>query len=175
MTPYVVRVVSDRMWSLLLPHFKAAEPYHAFITAEDLRTLTTQGTVRLVMVVADDGSVIGACALEVLIYPRGRVLNVFMAGAAGGTFDFVPDTFRFIEELAQNSGFAGLSFTGRKGWLKGLSGLGLDHHECIYAWKRYGLGHDAHDGDADAGAADAHAGDASGAPAYAGTTARTTP
>lgn len=147
---YLISEVSERMWGLLAPHFQEAEPYHSFITAKDLRALVTQGHARLVLAIDEEGRIHGVCALEVLTYPRGRVLNIFMAGSASKheTQGYVPAMFQFIRELAQNMRCIGLSFTGRKGWLKWLKGMGLSAHECVYAWEQYGTGNDAHDGHA---------------------------
>lgn len=146
---YLLTEVSGRLWDLLKPHFKEAEEHHSFINADDLRHLVVCGHARVVIAVDDAGAIHGACALEVVFYPRGRTLNIFMAGTSAKTVSepFIPAMFQFIREIAQNMGCIGVSFTGRRGWVKWLKDMGLQTRECVYAWERYdGARHDAHDG-----------------------------
>lgn len=130
---HLIAHVSPKGWDMLIPHLKTAEPHHSFLTVEGLRTLVIQGHAKLVVAIEDE-KIRGVCAVQILVYPSGKVMDIFMAGTTEAKAPFVESMLDFIRSLAQMEDCIGVSFTGRRGWRKWLRKMGLESMDCVYAW-----------------------------------------
>lgn len=58
-----------------------------------------------------------ALVTEIKVYPRGKVLNVWLAG---GVLDEIRNIVPFIRSFGSEKGCTKIALTGRKGWAKVL-------------------------------------------------------
>ena len=63
----------------------------------------------------------GCAVTEIIVYPRKRVLHVFLAG---GEMDQILDMESSAAEFARQQNCHGMSLAGRKGWSKVLKDYG---------------------------------------------------
>lgn len=61
---------------------------------------------------------------EILVYPRKRVLHVFLAG---GELQEILNLQDSLIQFGKENGCSSLTMSGRKGWLKALDKLGWGH------------------------------------------------
>ena len=63
-----------------------------------------------------------ACAVtEMLVYPKKKVLHVFLAG---GNMDTIIDMDESAKDFAKFNGCSGMTIAGRKGWIRMLKHKG---------------------------------------------------
>jgi hypothetical protein len=93
---------------------------------EDVALAVVRGTVGLYLVKASAGDVIGALALQVIPYPKRKVLDVLLFSGYGDWGEAMEQ----LKELARTLGCVALVGRGRKGWARRLEGaLPLYHWE----------------------------------------------
>jgi hypothetical protein len=63
----------------------------------------------------------GCMVTEIVVYPRKKVLNIFLAG---GELDQLVDMYDDMNEWAKAQGCTGGTMTGRVGWKKVLEPMG---------------------------------------------------
>lgn len=64
----------------------------------------------------------GCCVTEIVVYPRKKVLNGFLAGGdMARIVDMIPD----IEAWAAAQGCSGVELTGRRGWTRVFAPMGF--------------------------------------------------
>lgn len=68
-------------------------------------------------------------------FPNKRMLHIFLAG---GDLSEIKQLHDDVVKFAKEMGCAGLSLTGRPGWVKALSDLGFGHNELRYVTKEFG-------------------------------------
>lgn len=59
---------------------------------------------------------------EIVNYPGKRVVNVFLTS---GSIDDIKAVFPQLQEMARAVGAQGIECSGRRGWIRALSGLGF--------------------------------------------------
>ena len=64
-----------------------------------------------------------AAVTEILVYPRKKVLHVFLAG---GTMSQLIDMIDDVAQWGKTQGCTGMTLSGRNGWKRILSKLGWD-------------------------------------------------
>lgn len=67
-------------------------------------------------------------------FPNKRMLHIFLAG---GDLSEIKHLHDDVVKFAKEMGCAGLSLTGRPGWVKALSDLGFGHNELRYVTKEF--------------------------------------
>ena len=67
-------------------------------------------------------------------FPNKRMLHIFLAG---GDLDEITALHDQVVKFAKETGCAGLSLTGRPGWVKALSGLGFGDKGLRYVTKEF--------------------------------------
>lgn len=63
----------------------------------------------------------GCLVTEILVYPRKKVLHIFLAGGEMGQ---ITDMHHDVIEWAKAQGCTALTLSGRKGWIKALAKFG---------------------------------------------------
>lgn len=71
----------------------------------------------------------GCMVTEIVVYPRKKVLNIFLAG---GELDQLLDMNNDMTKWAKAQGCVGGTVTGRVGWKKILEPLGWKLMHCTY-------------------------------------------
>ena len=67
-------------------------------------------------------------------FPNKRMLHIFLAG---GDLSEIKSLHDDVVEFAKAAGCAGLSLTGRPGWIKALSDLGFGEKKLHYVTKEF--------------------------------------
>lgn len=75
-----------------------------------------------------------AIVTEFHTFPNKRMLHIFIAG---GDLSEIKHLHDDVVKFAKEMGCAGLSLTGRPGWVKALSDLGFGHNELRYVTKEF--------------------------------------
>ena len=75
-----------------------------------------------------------AMITEFHIYPNKRYLHIFLAG---GDLEEIKSNHDRVVEYAKFSGCAGLTLTGRPGWIKALADLGFGTDGLRYVTKEF--------------------------------------
>lgn len=70
----------------------------------------------------------GCLVTEILVYPRCRVLNVFLGG---GELDQLTDMQSSVVAWAKAMGCARMSIQGRRGWVRALEKHGWRHTHAV--------------------------------------------
>ncbi len=70
-----------------------------------------------------------AMVTEFLVYPKKKMLHIFLAG---GDLTEIKDMYADVRAFGEANGCDGLSLTGRKGWIKALSDLGFENSGLSY-------------------------------------------
>ena len=71
----------------------------------------------------------GCIVTEIVVYPRKRMLNVFLGG---GELDQILDMHQDVIQWAKAQGCTALTMTGRVGWKKPLAKHGWDQLHSSY-------------------------------------------
>tara|TARA_R100001377_G_C3112974_1_gene83266 strand:+ start:56 stop:415 length:360 start_codon:yes stop_codon:yes gene_type:complete len=71
---------------------------------------------------------------EITVYPRKKVLHVFLAG---GNLDEILDMHDSVVQWAKEQGCEGMTLTGRKGWVKALQHNGWKPQQLMLLEKRF--------------------------------------
>ena len=71
----------------------------------------------------------GCIVTEIVVYPRKRMLNVFLGG---GELDQILDMHQDVIQWAKAQGCTALTMTGRAGWKKPLAKHGWDQLHSSY-------------------------------------------
>ncbi len=69
-----------------------------------------------------------AAITEIVVYPRKRVLNVFLAG---GVLDQVMDMLESAKMWGVSQGCSDIMMSGRRGWIKPLGDKGWSEDFCV--------------------------------------------
>ena len=72
----------------------------------------------------------GCIVTEIVVYPKKRVLNVFLGG---GELEQIMDMHGDVIEWAKAQGCSALTMSGRLGWKKPLEARGWKHQHASYA------------------------------------------
>lgn len=72
----------------------------------------------------------GCIVTEIVVYPKKRVLNVFLGG---GELEQIMDMHGDVIEWAKAQGCSALTMSGRLGWKKPLEARGWRHQHASYA------------------------------------------
>ena len=71
----------------------------------------------------------GCIVTEIVVYPKKRVLNVFLGG---GELDQILDMHDDVIEWGKAQGCSALTMSGRYGWKKPLKAHGWEAHHASY-------------------------------------------
>lgn len=96
----------EKWYDHIVDAMQYAEGTHTF---DDIATMILQG--QLVFITLDEGFYI----VEVIQYPRKKVLNIFLAG---GDLKVLLEKRHDLETVARNAGCSGITLSGRRGWEK---------------------------------------------------------
>ena len=72
----------------------------------------------------------GCIVTEIVVYPKKRVLNVFLGG---GELEQIMDMHSDVIDWAKAQGCSALTMSGRLGWKKPLEAHGWKHQHASYA------------------------------------------
>jgi hypothetical protein len=70
----------------------------------------------------------GCLVTEILVYPRAKVLNVFLGG---GKLDQLLDMQGSVVAFARAMGCTKMTIQGRKGWVRALAHMGWVHTHSV--------------------------------------------
>lgn len=103
----------------LLPYLGKSVKWSAGrVTADDLLRLMLTDMLQL-WVVHEEQAVHGFFGLEVKGYPQCKMLTIQYCAMHTGTLELVEEEMmRIAEDIAKQSGCAGVEFVGRPGWKK---------------------------------------------------------
>ena len=72
----------------------------------------------------------GCIVTEIVVYPRKKVINIFLAG---GDLDQILDMDKDVRAWAKEQGCTGATMSGRLGWKKPLAPLGWEFQLASFA------------------------------------------
>lgn len=123
-------------WPECAPLLAAALDRHPFLGIDDLRGLLEAGNGTDLFVANVDGRILGAAAIEVVIYPSKRTGNVIALGGSRGFYELaLPQMVDRLEKWCRDNLCSSISMLGRPGWAKFITQRGWHVLPSLAGWK----------------------------------------
>lgn len=125
----------ETFWPLVKPFLCEALETHPHLEADGLRALLLTGMAEL-LVVLEEGRIIGSVVMEAQRYPTKMVGNIVALGMQKGVWkthgDAVTDA---LEQWCRDRNLGTLNMLGRAGWSRFVTRRGWRTQPSLVAWK----------------------------------------